>query len=129
MATNCGNPFSPKGTTTERRASLERIKEFSPTFKTANLAALDKAAFETVEKAVIREARENLRNSGRLFEFIERDRTGREISRFEGDPGAWMKPFQSAPVSIRFNRTVGKHRETLLVPNGSHAEAVPGPAK
>ncbi|MHB8347063.1 MAG: hypothetical protein ACYDHM_07680 [Acidiferrobacterales bacterium] len=129
MATNEGNPFKPKGTTTERRASLERIKEFSPTFKTANLAALDKAAFETVEKAVIREARENLRNSGRLFEFIERDRTGREISRFEGDPGAWMKPFQAAPVAIRFNRNVGTHKETIRVPDGKHAGIVGGPAK
>jgi hypothetical protein len=90
-----------------RKRTLERFKSFSPTFKESRFDAYDDAALSLVEERIYNDAAEAFRKPataqpGILFPMIESDSAGRQITRYGGDPNAWMSHFKSHPQSGRF---------------------------
>lgn len=93
----------------QRLQRLQQVRTLSPSARGMKLEQLDPDALRVVEERVLAEARETARTSGRLFRTAERDRGGRLIEKFEGDPNAWLAPFKAKGVRISINKNSGTH--------------------
>ena len=110
----------PNASHWQRVAKLREIRELSPMAQRMQLDRMEPAAVKAVEPALLHEARANAANSGRLFKTEERDRAGRLIENFEGDPRAWMKPYMRPGHSVRFNKDAGTREEVVRLKEGQH---------
>jgi 8-oxo-dGTP pyrophosphatase MutT (NUDIX family) len=79
-----------------RRRSASALKAFSPKWKDIDLAVIHDSAFENVESMIYADAEAAGNNPvdipvDVLRPITRRDVTGRQITTFQGRPGAWMK--------------------------------------
>lgn len=109
------DPEMPYG---QRLHRLKDIRELSPMAQRMPLDRLDPSALKAVEPALLQEARTNAANSGRLFCTAERDRAGRLIENYEGDPRAWMKPFMRPGHRVSINKDAGTREEVVRLKSG-----------
>ena len=109
---------NPEASHWQRVAKLKEIRELSPMAQRMPLDRMEPAAVKAVESTLLQEARANAANSGRLFATAERDRAGRLIENFEGDPRAWMKPYMRPGHSVRFNKDAGTREEVVRLKAG-----------
>ncbi len=93
-----------------RKRVLLGFQRHSPRFKNTQLGPLDSPSLSLVEDHVYADAVAAAKKPppGVMREVSERDAAGRLISRFYGDPSAWMDTFMSSGVSARINRSAGK---------------------
>ncbi|MGH7054943.1 MAG: hypothetical protein ACREFA_14165 [Stellaceae bacterium] len=92
------SPGLGQGALAYRRSLLRRFQKHSPQFKDSSLGGLDAPAVELVERQVYADAADAARAApdgkpGVLVPQQSRDAAGRLITRFYGDPLAWMQPF------------------------------------
>jgi hypothetical protein len=99
-----------------RRRLANKLKKYSTRFKESRFDAYDPAALDLVEGEVYADAVASAKSAagttpGVLVPHVERDISGRQITRFYGDVGAFLEPF--VPMShqvVKINRN----------PNGGH---------
>ena len=115
------NPKMPHG---RRLRRLQEVKDLSPTASKLELEKLDPQSLAVIEPAVLDEVRAGAVNSGRLFEHSYRDRGGRLISTYEGDPKAWMAPFMARPIPVRINPKPDQREETVKLGPGQRVMVV-----
>jgi hypothetical protein len=102
-------PPSPGETSLAYRRRLAgRLQRHSPRFEKASFAALDSASLGAVEDIVYADAVAASRapaqeSAGTLIEEVRRE-GGRDVTRFHGDPMAWMQHFSTGAQVGRFNR-------------------------
>lgn len=81
-----------------RKRLVNRFKRHSAKFKDTRLDNHDEATLGAVEDIIYMDAMANARTPGDvtpgvLVPYVERDRAGRELTRYHGDVGAWLAPF------------------------------------
>lgn len=89
-----------------RKRLAEALKKYSPEMKEVRMDSLSGQAFKLVEDKIYADAqifarRPSDANEGRLIP-IRSTELGREITRYEGDPKVWLKPFMAPGMSVRF---------------------------
>ncbi|OZA85979.1 MAG: hypothetical protein B7X56_05405 [Burkholderiales bacterium 34-67-9] len=92
-----------------RKRLAARFQKHSPSVKTVKLDSLDAESFAVIEERIYADAMQAALNpndgtAGRLIPQVYRDSSGREITKFHGDIGAWMAPFMSPGLSAVINR-------------------------
>ncbi|MGO9443203.1 MAG: hypothetical protein ACLPXB_00345 [Thiobacillaceae bacterium] len=87
----------------EREMKLKSLGALSPLAQSTDWKKLPAAAFDTMERACLAEARRLASTSGRLFETRTRTDAGRVISTYEGDADAWLKQFKQPGMTIKIN--------------------------
>lgn len=119
--------FDPVGSIEQRKYRLQQLKALSPTARSqANLMKLDPATFKVIEEIALKEARNNARNSGRLFATSYRDDAGRKITEYEGDIGAAFAPFIAGGQVCTINKDAGMREETIKLREGQRIQIVDG---
>jgi colicin import membrane protein len=98
-----------EGPLSYRQRAANDLKKHSPDWKDVDVRTLPLPAFEIAERKIhadaLREARAPTNiPPGTLIERVERDATGRCISRFFGDPECCWGPFK--PAIRHLNRTM-----------------------
>lgn len=88
-----------------RRRLLSKVKHHSADWKDVDISAFSDKALDVVENKVYSDAMSAARNprligAGVLRSRVERDVTGREITRFDGDPEACWGTFKMEPRVI-----------------------------
>jgi hypothetical protein len=83
-----------------RQRLLEPIKKHSPEWRSADLSRMSEDVLRIAEAKIYSDAAREAREpsnvpAGTLVERVERDATGRKISRFYGSPSVWMDQFKS----------------------------------
>jgi flagellar biosynthesis GTPase FlhF len=92
-----------------RKRLAEKFKAHSKDFAEIKLDALDGATFDIVEAKIYADAQTVAlapatgAGRGRLMPIVTKE-NGREITRYAGDPMAWMAPFISPSVGIAINK-------------------------
>ncbi|MDA8362976.1 MAG: hypothetical protein M0Z84_03975 [Gammaproteobacteria bacterium] len=119
------DPLNMEGSPQEILMKSEKLKPLSPTFRDVRLQGLDPATLGEIAKAIVRDVSPRLGDSGKLIEYSWRDKTGREVSKFVGDIGSWMRPYMAKPRICRLNLRPGQRKETVTIPVGHHAVVVP----
>lgn len=101
-------PFAGETSTSYRKRILARLKKHSAKLKDIALDRLDGEAFETIENAIYADAQEAARApaaiKGRLIPIVTQDSTGRNITRYVGDPRVWRSQFDAPPVAFAMER-------------------------
>ncbi len=91
-----------------RQRLATALQKHSPRFASARLDGLDSATLAGIENEIYSDASGAAHRGddlpGRLVPVQEIDVAGRQITRFTGDPLAWMAPFMGTHVIGRFNR-------------------------
>lgn len=92
-----------------RRRVLRDFQVHSPQLQHAQLDAMNDATLGLVENQVYADAAVAARTAaeakpGVLTPYVEIDAAGRRITKFYGDPMAWMAPFMTGGSRGRFNR-------------------------
>jgi len=95
-----------------RRRLVKRFAPHSPTLKAARFDSLDDGTLTLLEDRVYADAANAARTTGDaspgvLIPFEERDRSGRFITKYYGDIGAFMAPFMSGATVGRIIRKPG----------------------
>ena len=92
-----------------RKRLAEKFKAHSKDFAEIKLDSLDGATFDIVEAKIYADAQTAAlapasgAGRGRLMPIVTKE-NGREITRYSGDPMAWMAPFISPSVGIAINK-------------------------
>lgn len=81
-----------------RRRLIQRFQKHSPNFKSGSFATMDAATLALVERQVYADAQTAATavaegKPGLLVPMVSSDAAGRQITRFHGDPMAWMQTF------------------------------------
>lgn len=89
-----------------RKRLAEALKKYSPEMKDVRMDSLNGSAFKIIEDKIYADAQAHARRpseatEGRLIP-IRSNELGREITRFEGDPKVWLKPFMAPGMGVRF---------------------------
>lgn len=92
-----------------RRRLLAKFQKHSARFKDVPLNQLDGAVLDAIEKDIYADAQIAAKNPatprvGVLVPYQETDPAGRTITKFYGDPLAWMAPFMTGAQVGTFNR-------------------------
>jgi hypothetical protein len=92
-----------------RKRMLATLAPYSSEFKSSRFGSLDDATLPVIEDRVYQDAAAAARadadkTPGVLIPFEERDCTGRLITKYRGDIGAFLAPFVLDGVSGRINR-------------------------
>ncbi len=91
-----------------RKRLAADLQKYSPQFKDARLDAVDHPTLTAMEDRIYADAVATARSGnvprGQLREVKERDASGRLISRYYGDPMAWMGAFMGQGHSGRLNQ-------------------------
>lgn len=82
-----------------RRRLVEPYKQHSPAWSRADLSRCPDEVLDVAEKQILADARREALAptkvpAGTLVERQTRDQAGRLITKFYGDPGAWMDQFK-----------------------------------
>jgi len=90
-----------------RRRCAALLQPFSQSTKGVSIGRLDDAAFKVVEDRIYADAQSAAREpikslAGRLVPVESHDAAGRTITKYYGDPKAWMRPYMAPGVHIRF---------------------------
>jgi 8-oxo-dGTP pyrophosphatase MutT (NUDIX family) len=90
-------PITGETSLAYRKRLLAGFLRHSPRLKDAKLDAADGPLLATIEDVIYADAAEAARRAdgattGVLIPHVERDSAGRQITRFTGDPLAWMAP-------------------------------------
>jgi hypothetical protein len=87
-----------------RRRLLDQFKAHSPAWRTVEKLPRDEATLRIAESQIYTDALHAAQNPvvppGQMVERITSDRSGRRITRFHGDPAAWMNQFKLAPQLV-----------------------------
>ena len=108
----------------KRLRRLQEVRDLSPMARRMALEQMSPKALEAVEPALLNDARMAASKSGRVFEHNERDRGGRLITTYEGDPNAWLRPFKDGGLRVSFNKTPGMREVTTKVGPGQRVVVV-----
>jgi hypothetical protein len=92
-----------------RKRNLDRFKKHSAKFKESRFDSADAAMLEPIEKIIIDDAVEAARKdasggAGLMFAENYHDDAGRKITKWHGDPMAWMQHFSTGGQIGRFIR-------------------------
>lgn len=92
-----------------RKRLASKFKQHSARFKETDLSRCDAAMLSAVEDIIYNDAAAAARSPGRasagvLIPIVERDMAGRQITRFTGDPMAWMQHFTGQAAVGKINR-------------------------
>jgi hypothetical protein len=92
-----------------RKRNLDRFKKHSAQFKDSRFDSLDTAMLEPIEKIIVDEAVEAARKdstsgAGLMFAEHYNDDAGRKITKWHGDPMAWMQHFMTGAQVGKFIR-------------------------
>jgi hypothetical protein len=90
-----------------RRRAAAALQFHSPDLKNTRLDSVDSPTLAALEDRIYNDAVSAARGRdtpGRLHEVKERDASGRLITRYTGDPMAWMQHFMGQGHSGFFNR-------------------------
>lgn len=90
-----------------RKRMAGKFQKYSDSTKGIKLDALDEASFGIIEERIFADAQAVAHNpdapaEGRLVAIKSQDGAGRTITKYHGDPKAWLKPFMAKGMSIRF---------------------------
>ncbi len=106
------NPLDLAGDSTPavRQKAIEPLVQFSRTYaaQAKALQSMPPEVYAAIEPRLVNEIRETISTGGRLFEFSNRDPSGRMITVAEGDIRSWMDAYDSPPVRISFNKNAGR---------------------
>lgn len=96
-----------------RKRLAEKFKSHSSAFKGVDLAGIHGDAFEAIEARIYADASSAALSpealpAGRLIAIKSRDQSGREITRYQGDPDGWMNAFKATGAVVKFNRFKGE---------------------
>lgn len=102
-------PISGEAVLDYRRRMLKRFQPHSARFKNTRFDALDEATITTVEDQVYADAVNSARETqaatpGVLVPVESQDRSGRTITKYHGDIGAFLAPFVSGATVSRIVR-------------------------
>jgi hypothetical protein len=83
-----------------RKRCLSMFQKHSKKFEKSDFSHADAASLDLVEKAVYADAETAARSASaermhQIVPFVERDHAGRQITKFYGDPLAWMGHFMT----------------------------------
>lgn len=85
-----------------------RLQQHSPRCRAIRLDNIDGPVFDEVERVIYEEAsaRAGAENAaaGRLIPIQNRDDAGRKVTRFEGDPMAWLGAFIQPRQTVKIRR-------------------------
>lgn len=93
-------PMAGETSLAYRRRQLDRFKQYSSRFKESRFDSADASMVSAIEEIVYNDAATAARTpaaatAGILIPRESRDQAGRLITRFEGDPMAWMQNYMS----------------------------------
>jgi len=93
-----------------RRRLAAALQKHSPELKAIKLDALEGQMFAMAEDRIYADAQTAALTpaeapAGRLIPIISKDSSGREITRYVGDPKVWMEPFKRKGVNFSFNQS------------------------
>lgn len=91
-----------------RRRLVQRLAKYSPEFKEGNFAQTDPATLDLIEAKVYADAQVAAKTTasnrvGALVPVTTRE-FGRDVTRYHGDPLAWMAPYMRGANLGKFNR-------------------------
>ncbi|GAB0119912.1 hypothetical protein [Acidisoma sp. 7E03] len=94
-------PMAGESPDTYRAALLQDLAKRTRSYAKSNFFRADSATLAAVEPHVLAEARHDALSSqrGRLVEYHETDPSGRRITKYAGDIGAFMAPFMAPPAT------------------------------
>lgn len=116
--------FDPEGSIEQRKFRLKQLKDLTPSARNMDFAAMEPAVFVQIEKVALKEARNNARNSGRLFKTTYRDDAGRKVSEFEGDIAAAFGPFMDPGYKAKLNLEPDVRVESVKLKPGQRLQIV-----
>ena len=90
-----------------RKRMAGKFQRYSDSTKGIKLDALDDASFGVIEERIFADAQAAAHNpdappEGRLIAIKTQDGAGRTITKYHGDPKAWLKPFMAKGMAVRF---------------------------
>ncbi|MDE3023897.1 MAG: NUDIX hydrolase, partial [Pseudomonadota bacterium] len=106
-------PVAGESSIEYRKRLAAKFQKHCDKFKSVRLDSLEGPVFDEVERTIYADAQTSALNpasapEGRLIPDVSIDPAGRSITRYHGDPLAWMKHFMTGSQSVRFNRNSGK---------------------
>jgi hypothetical protein len=101
-------PLPGEGALAYRKRLASKLQGRSERFKTLRFDTMDEAAFAPIEELVYQDATAAARNprtvvTGTLVPIVTRE-GGRDVTRYQGDIGAWMQHFMSPGQGGFFHR-------------------------
>lgn len=89
-----------------RKRMAAKFQKYSDSTKGIQIEKLDSASFNVIEDRIYTDAQSastaaEAMPAGRLFPVHSTDRAGRTITKYHGDPKAWMAPFMAKGLSVR----------------------------
>ena len=102
-------PLSGESPIAYRKRLAAKFQKHSASMKDVRLDSLDGAAFDLMEERIYADAQSVARSPtvaapGRLMPIRETDSAGRTITKFTGDPMAWMGSFMTPGMVTKINR-------------------------
>jgi hypothetical protein len=101
------DPNIGEGEIAYRARLLGKAARLTKRFETSRFDSCDVNSLDLMEKVVYPAAHESARNDaagpGKLVAYTEGDGSGRQITKFTGDPLAWMGAFMSTGAHGSFN--------------------------
>jgi len=103
-------PLAGESSIDYRKRLASRFQKHCKKFSAVRLDALDGAVFDEVERTIYADAQAlalspSSAPEGRLIPVVTIDAAGRNVTRFHGDPMAWMKHFMTGSTTVRFNKS------------------------
>lgn len=100
-------PLAGESVIEYRKRLASKFQRHSDSTKGIKLDALDESSFGIIEERIYADAQKAAHNpdapaEGRLVAIKSQDGAGRTITKYHGDPKAWLKPFMAKGMSIRF---------------------------